>query len=238
MEPASTRKRPRKGHADYLWALSVSARGRVRAPACVCLLEGAGSAGGRSLTNIGFAHWHQPPITFFHTRLASLRLGSPPTHSCVQERNPHAFLDPVFRILMPELILFLALLSGSLRDLLCVDERLRRRAERICKVSLKGTEGACKQCVFELDVEAGTRPGSRWVQPAWMRAPFPRCWPASPVSLRRGRSVRLLRCWPGNPQAAGHPSSSGRDTLWVLLKPENGASVSLPGQAKGSYYFT
>lgn len=41
---------------------------------------------------------------------------------------------------MPELILFLALLSGSLRDLLCVDERLRRRAERIRKVSLEGWE--------------------------------------------------------------------------------------------------
>lgn len=38
---------------------------------------------------------------------------------------------------MPELILFLALLSGSLRDLLCVDERLRRRAERTRKVSWK-----------------------------------------------------------------------------------------------------
>lgn len=159
MEPASTRKRPRKGHADYLWALSVSARGRVRAPACACLLEGAPSAGGRSLTNIGFTHWQQPPITFFHTRLGFLRLGSPPTHSSVPERNPHAFLDTLFRILMPELILFLALLSGSLRDLLCVDERLRRRAERIRKVSLKGTKSGWKQLMIEVEIKAGIYPG-------------------------------------------------------------------------------
>ena len=41
--------------------------------------------GGRSLTNIGFTHWQQPPVTFFHTRLGFLRLGPPPTptHSSV-----------------------------------------------------------------------------------------------------------------------------------------------------------
>lgn len=56
---------------------------------------------------------------------------------------------------MPELILFLALLSGSLRDLLCVDERLRRRAERIRKVSLKGTQSGCKQKMLEVGIKAG-----------------------------------------------------------------------------------
>lgn len=88
-----------------------------------------------------------------------LRLGSPPTHSSVPERNPHAFLDTLFRILMPELILFLALLSGSLRDLLCVDERLRRRAERIRKVSLKGTKSGWKQLMIEVEIKAGIYPG-------------------------------------------------------------------------------
>lgn len=87
---------------------------------------------------------------------------------------------------MPELILFLALLSGSLRDLLCVDERLRRRAERIGKVSLKGTKSGCKQSMLEVDVEAGIYPGIRWVQPAWIEARFPCRCPASPVLLQRG----------------------------------------------------
>lgn len=60
---------------------------------------------------------------------------------------------------MPELILFLALLSGSLRDLLCVDERLRRRAERIRKVSLKGTKSGWKQLMIEVEIKAGIYPG-------------------------------------------------------------------------------
>lgn len=190
MEPASTRKRPRKGHADYLWALSNSStRARARGRRARVYWKAPRAQGGRSLTNIGPAHWHQPPGTLFHTRLASLRLGPPPTHSSVPDRNPHAPLDPLFRILMPELILFLALLSGSLRDLLCVDERLRRRAERIREVSLKGTESGCKQLTFEVEFMGeirGCKPGVRWAQPVWIDSRFACCSPASPVVLQRG----------------------------------------------------
>lgn len=79
---------PQRSHADYLWALSVSARG-ARARGGVRVFTGRRSGRrGRSLTNIGFTHWQQPPITSFHTRLASLRLGAPPTHSCVADTNP------------------------------------------------------------------------------------------------------------------------------------------------------
>lgn len=41
----------------------------------------------------------------------------------------------------------------------------------------------------------------------------------------------------GNPQPSGVPSSAGRDPLLVILKPENGASVSLPVHGRGGYYF-
>lgn len=134
MEPATTRKPPGKGHADYLWALSVSARGRACSLGGVRVFTGRRwERGGRGLTNIGFTHWQQPPITFLHTRLGSspartaadafLRPGKEPTH----------FLDTLLRILMPELILFLALLSGSLRRLSFVSERLQRRAQQILR---------------------------------------------------------------------------------------------------------
>lgn len=119
--------------------LSTRARARARVLARgVRVFTGRRSErGGRSLTNIGFTHWQQPPITFLHTRLGSspartaadafLRPGKEPTH----------FLDTLLRILMPELIIFLALLSGSLHRLSFASERLQRRAQQIRKVSLK-----------------------------------------------------------------------------------------------------
>lgn len=103
-EPTSTRKQHGKGHADYLLAICQGgARARasvlcVRACGCVCARARARSVRvftgrtserrGRSLTNIGFTHWKQPPITFLHTRRGSLRHRSP-SHSSAQERNPH-----------------------------------------------------------------------------------------------------------------------------------------------------
>lgn len=57
---------------------------------------------------------------------------------------------------------------------------------------------------------------------------FPGFSGRSPAGIKRS-------AWPGNPQAAGDPSS-GRDTLSVVLKPENGASVALPVQAKGGWW--
>ncbi len=103
-DPTSTRKQPGKGHADYLLAICqerarasvlcarVCARASERA--CVRVFTGRTSERRRrSLTNIGFTHWKQPPVTFLHTRTRSLRHISPPPppHSSAQDRNPHTF---------------------------------------------------------------------------------------------------------------------------------------------------
>lgn len=119
---------------------------RQRASTCVCPLRvrdrsvrvftgRASERRRRSLTNIGFTHWKQPPITFLHTRRGSLRHSSPPPHSSAQERNPHTLWILFFWILMPDLIIYLALLSGSLHILSFGDERLRCGARHIRKVS-------------------------------------------------------------------------------------------------------
>lgn len=126
----------------FMGTICLSTRARVLARGVRVFTGRRSERGGRSLTNIGFTHWQQPPITFLHTRLGSspartaadafLRPGKEPTH----------FLDTLLRILMPELIIFLALLSGSLHRLSFVSERLQRRAQQIRKVSLKAAAAA------------------------------------------------------------------------------------------------
>lgn len=146
-EPTSTRKQHGKGHADYLLAIcqdsararaSVFLHARMRVCARVSVRVFTGRASerrGRSLTNIGFTHWNNlllnnlPPQTAKTSpaQIAGtfLRSGKKPTHS----------LDTFFWILMPDLIIYLALLSGSLHSLFFGDERLRCQAQHICKVS-------------------------------------------------------------------------------------------------------
>lgn len=114
----------------------------VRERAFVCLLEEPLNGGGRSFTNIGFTHWKQPPVNL-------LPSPPPPTHThgefsgryrCrhipLLGKETHTLFWILFLwILMPELIFFQALLSGSLRIFSFGDERLRRWAECIHKVS-------------------------------------------------------------------------------------------------------
>ncbi|TNN03212.1 hypothetical protein fugu_000241 [Takifugu bimaculatus] len=62
-------------------------------------------------------------------------------------KEPTHFLDTLLRILMPELIIFLALLSGSLHRLSFVSERLQRRAQQIRKLCLGALSQPLSGCV-------------------------------------------------------------------------------------------
>ena len=108
--------------------------------ACVCLLEGARSGGGAEPYEHRLYSLKEPPITFAHTRP---RLS--PAHSSAQGGSRTLFLDTFssfLGILMPELISYLALLSGSSRSVWLVDERrLRRRARHVREVSGKRQRG-------------------------------------------------------------------------------------------------
>lgn len=97
-----------------------------------------------------YEHSAQPPVTFHtdrahrppppsQTHSESLRADICP-HSSALKTNTHLFLDTSFSvcgILMPEIIIQLALLSGSLRSffLFFGDERLRHGVEQIREVS-------------------------------------------------------------------------------------------------------
>lgn len=114
---------------------------------------------------------------------------------------------------MPELIPFLALLSGSLRDLLCVDERLRGRAERIREVSFKGTESGCKQLTFEVEFrgefgdETRVSVGAAGLDTRAFCVLLPGFSGRPPAGIKRpaGREIRRLR---GIRAADGTPSWS------------------------------
>lgn len=71
---------PQRSRRLFMGTICPSTRARARVRRARVYWKAPRAQGGRSLTNIGPAHWHQPPGTLFHTRLASLRLGPPPTH--------------------------------------------------------------------------------------------------------------------------------------------------------------
>lgn len=126
---------------------------------------------------------------------------------------------------MPELILSLALLSGSLRDLLCVDERLRRRAERIREVSLKGTESGCKQLTFEVEFRGkfGDAPwgsvGAAGLDRRAFCVLFPDFSSRSPAWINRPAAPLLAGksagCG-GSEQRTGHPFGRSETGEWCL----------------------
>lgn len=82
------------------------------------------------------------------------------------------------------------------------------------------------------------RLGGCWAPPGWTRGHSRPRWSlnarSGPAPVARARPALAGK----SAGFGGVPSSAGRDPLLVILKPENGASVSLPVQGRGGYYFT